>query len=97
MTEKQTIIERQTTTEDVVPEHQNVERTTVVGGQPHGDEEAGGALAGGAAGAAAGAVVGGPVGAVVGGAIGATAGATAGAVDEHEKDDVVVTQEERRV
>ena len=96
MTEKQTIIERQTTTEDAVPQHENVERTTVTGGQPHGDEEAGGALAGGAAGAATGAIVGGPVGAVVGGAIGATAGATAGAVDEHEKDDVVVTNEERR-
>jgi phage tail tape-measure protein len=97
MSENETIIERQTTTTEARPEHETVERTTVAGGQPHGDEEAGGALAGGAAGAAAGAVVGGPVGAVVGGAIGATAGATAGAVDEHEKDDVVVTKEERRI
>jgi uncharacterized protein YcfJ len=97
MSEKQTIIERQTTTEDALPEHEAVQSTTVSGGRPHGDEEAGGALAGGAAGAAAGAVVGGPVGAVVGGAIGATAGATAGAVDEHEKDGIVVTKEERRV
>ncbi|HEY6013349.1 MAG TPA: hypothetical protein VIU37_05065 [Candidatus Limnocylindrales bacterium] len=82
-------------------DHQTIERTTVVhdgierdetieevrpGAPRHGDEEAGGAIAGGVGGAAVGAVVGGPVGAVVGGAIGAATGATAGAADERAKD-----------
>jgi outer membrane lipoprotein SlyB len=97
MSERETIVERQTTTDRDLEDRGTVERTTAAGSEPHGDEEAGGALGGGAAGAATGAIVGGPVGAVVGGAIGATAGATAGAVDEHEKDENVVVQEERRV
>jgi uncharacterized protein YcfJ len=86
------IIERKTvTTESAEP--QTIEKTTVSSTAPHGDEEAGGAVAGAVGGAAVGAVVGGPVGAVVGGAIGAASGATVGAVDAHEKDDVVVTTE----
>jgi outer membrane lipoprotein SlyB len=69
---------------------------TLEKGEPHGDEEVGGALGGGVAGAVAGAVVGGPVGAVVGGAIGAAAGTTAGALDSKRKDEeVVVTKEEK--
>ena len=70
---------------------------TLEKGVAHGDEEAGGALAGVIGGAAVGAVVGGPVGAVVGGAIGAASGATAGALDDKRKDEeVVVTREEKR-
>jgi len=94
MTDQPTI-EKQTVTTDALDQPKKIETTTVSGSQPHGDEEAGGALTGGVAGAAVGAVVGGPVGAVVGGAIGAASGATAGAVDEKAKDDVVVTHEER--
>ena len=93
MTE-QTITET-VTKEDLGPA-ETTKTTTVQGGTPHGDEEAGGALAGAVGGAAVGAVVGGPVGAVVGGAIGAASGATAGALDDKAKDGVVVTQEERR-
>ena len=96
MTDQQTI-ERQTVTSDGVDQPRTTETTTVSSAKPHGDEEAGGALTGGVAGAAVGAVVGGPVGAVVGGAIGAASGATAGAIDEKGKDEVVVTQEERRL
>lgn len=88
----QTIIERKTVTEEPAPAETT--KTTVVG-EPHGDEEAGGALTGAVGGAVVGAVVGGPVGAVVGGAVGAAGGATAGAVDEKAKDDTVVTHEER--
>jgi uncharacterized protein YcfJ len=85
------VIESETITEDGA-EHREALRKDYVAGAPHGDEEAGGAVAGGVAGA----VVGGPVGAVVGGAIGAASGTTAGAVDEKAKDDtVVVTREER--
>jgi hypothetical protein len=65
-------------------------------GIPHGDEKAGGAVAGGVIGAVAGAVVGGPVGAVVVGAIGAATGATAGAVDQKSKDDTVVVRPEEQ-
>jgi uncharacterized protein YcfJ len=90
----QKIIERETvTTESAEP--QTIDKTSVSSTAPHGDEEAGGALAGAVGGAAVGAVVGGPVGAVVGGAIGAASGATAGAVDTRKKDDVVVTTETR--
>ena len=86
------VIESETITEDGA-EHREALRKDYVSGAPHGDEEAGGAVAGGVAGA----VVGGPVGAVVGGAIGAASGATAGAIDEKAKDDtVVVTREVRR-
>ncbi len=92
----QEIIERKTVTEDSLVPHDTIKTTSVQGGTPHGDEEAGGAVAGAVGGAAVGAVVGGPVGAVVGGAIGAASGATAGAVDQKAKDGVVVTQEERR-
>jgi uncharacterized protein YcfJ len=89
------IVERETIIEDGA-EHRETLRKDFVSGAPHGDEEAGGAVAGGVAGAVVGAVVGGPVGAVVGGAIGAATGATAGAVDQKDKDDtVVVTREER--
>jgi uncharacterized protein YcfJ len=89
------VIESETITEDGA-EHREALRKDYVSGAPHGDEEAGGAVAGGVAGAVVGAVVGGPVGAVVGGAIGAASGATAGAIDEKAKDDtVVVTREER--
>jgi uncharacterized protein YcfJ len=93
MTE-QTITE--TITKEGVGPEETIETTSVQGGAPHGDEEAGGAVAGGVAGAAVGAVVGGPVGAVVGGAIGAASGATAGAIDTRDKDEVVVTTEEQR-
>jgi len=90
------IVARETITEDSV-EHRETLRKDYAPGAPHGDEEAGGAVAGGVAGAVVGAVVGGPVGAVVGGAIGAASGATAGAIDQKDKDDtVVVTREERR-
>lgn len=92
----QEIIKGETVTEDSLAPHETIKTTSVQGGIPHGDEEAGGALAGAAGGAVVGAVVGGPVGAVVGGAIGAASGATAGAVDEKAKDGTVVTQEERR-
>ena len=82
-------------TDDGVERRETVEKDYVAGA-PHGDEEAGGAVAGGVGGAVVGAVVGGPVGAVVGGAIGAASGATAGAIDQKDKDDtVVVTREER--
>jgi outer membrane lipoprotein SlyB len=95
MTEQETI-ERRTITEDAGERPATIE-TDTVSGVRHGDEEAGGAVAGGVVGAVAGAVVGGPVGAVVGGAIGAAAGATTGAVDAKAKDDtVVVTREVRR-
>jgi outer membrane lipoprotein SlyB len=94
MTQQRTV-EKETVTETPTTPNQTVETTRVVDGHRHGDEEAGGAVAGGAAGAVAGAVVGGPVGAVVGGAIGAAGGATAGLADEETKDDdVVVTQQE---
>jgi uncharacterized membrane protein len=96
MTEHESV-ERKVVTSDGVEHSETIEKDHVPAA-PHGDEEAGGAVAGGAAGAAVGAVVGGPVGAVVGGAIGAASGATAGAVDEANKDDdvVVVEHEERR-
>ncbi len=91
------IIEKETVTEDGVERRETL-RKDYVQGAPHGDEEAGGAVAGGVTGAVVGAVVGGPVGAVVGGAIGAASGATAGAIDQKAKDDtVVVTREERRL
>ena len=81
----QKIIERKTVTEDSPP---TTSETTYVSHTPHhGDEEIGGALAGGVAGA------------VVGGAIGAATGTTIGAVDTRKKgevDEVVVTREERR-
>lgn len=86
------IIERETVTTEIA-EPQTVDKTYVSSTAQHGDEEAGGAVAGAVGGAAVGAVVGGPVGAVVGGAIGAASGATAGAVDTRTKDDVVVTTE----
>ena len=95
MTDQQTI-ERETVTDGTPVPHEATKTTTVQSGTPHGDEEAGGALAGAVGGAAVGAVVGGPVGAVVGGAIGAASGATVGAVDDKAKDGTVVVQEERR-
>ena len=81
----------------VVERREVVEEEHAPGAPSHGDEQAGGAVAGGLAGAAVGAVVGGPVGAVVGGAIGAATGATAGLADEASKDHekVVVKREER--
>ena len=83
-------------TDDGVERRETLRKDYVPGAPSHGDEEAGGAVAGGVAGAVVGAVVGGPVGAVVGGAIGAASGATAGAIDQKDKDDtVVVTREER--
>jgi outer membrane lipoprotein SlyB len=95
MTEHETI-ERRTITEDAGKHPATIE-TDTVSGVRHGDEEAGGAVAGAVVGTVAGAVVGGPVGAVVGGAIGAAVGATTGAVDAKAKDDtVVVTHEVRR-
>ncbi len=100
MTEKR-VIETETVSNEGVKGRETIqERYTH--GAPHGDEEAGGAVAGGVGGAVVGAVVGGPVGAVVGGAIGAASGATAGAVDQKVKDDAtvkddtVVTREVRR-
>ena len=90
------IVARETVTDVGGERHETIERD-FVSGAPHGDEEAGGAVAGGVAGAIVGAVVGGPVGAVIGGAIGAASGATAGAIDQKVKDDkVVLTHEERR-
>ena len=95
MTEHRSI-ERETITEDII-EHRDTLRKDYQTGVSHGDEEAGGAVAGGVAGAVVGAVVGGPVGAVVGGAIGAVTGVTAGAIDQKDKDEtVVVTREVRR-
>jgi uncharacterized protein YcfJ len=93
-----TTIERETITDDGVERREKVEKEYAPGAPDDGDEQVGGAVAGGVGGAALGAVVGGPVGAVVGGAIGATAGATAGLVDEETKDDeeVVVEREETR-
>ena len=103
MTDNRTI-QRTTVTDDGVSRRETIEtddapstRQTIEKGVPHGDEEAGGAVAGGVGGAAVGAVVGGPVGAVVGGAIGAASGATAGALDDKRKDDqVVIEREEKR-
>jgi outer membrane lipoprotein SlyB len=98
------VIERKTVTDDGIERRETTETTgapasttqTLEKGVHHGDEEAGGALAGVVGGAAVGAVVGGPVGAVVGGAIGAASGATAGALDDKRKDEeVVVTKEEK--
>jgi outer membrane lipoprotein SlyB len=90
------VVERETITEDAGKHPATIE-TDTVSGVRHGDEEAGGAVAGAVVGAVAGTVVGGPVGAVVGGAIGAAAGATTGAVDAKDKDDtVVVTRDVRR-
>ncbi len=91
------IVERDTVLDDGHGDHEVVEKEYAPGAERHGDEKAGGAVAGGVAGAAVGAVVGGPVGAVIGGAIGAAGGATAGLVDEEHKDgeDVVVKHEER--
>lgn len=90
-------IERTTVTDDGVERTETIDKVYAPGTPRHGDEKAGGAVAGGVAGAAVGAVVGGPVGAVVGGAIGAASGATAGLADEEAKDDeVVVTREVRR-
>ena len=89
--------ETETITDDGVERRETLRKDYVQDAQ-HGDEEAGGAVAGGVAGAVVGAVVGGPVGAVVGGAIGAASGATVGAIDQKDKDDtVVVTREERRL
>lgn len=97
MTEHRTV-ESETITDDGVERRETLRKDYVPGAPRHGDEEAGGAVAGGVAGGVAGAVVGGPVGAVVGGAIGAVSGATAGAIDEKSKDDeVVVTREEPRL
>jgi uncharacterized protein YcfJ len=94
MTEEK-IIKTETVTEGSLEPNETIEKTSVQA-TPHGDEEAGGAVAGGVAGAAMGAVVGGPVGAVVGGAIGAASGATAGEIDHKTMYEVVVTHEERR-
>ena len=102
MTDDRTI-ERKTVTDDGVERRETIEtsdapsaRQTTEKGVPHGDEEAGGAVAGAVGGAAVGAVVGGPVGAVIGGAVGAASGATAGALDDKRKDEeVVVTKEEK--
>jgi len=104
MTEDRTI-ERRTETDDEFDRRETIETTdapistreTIQKGVHHGDEEAGGAVAGAIGGAAVGAVVGGPVGAVVGGAIGAATGATAGALDsKHKDEEVVVEREEKR-
>lgn len=92
MTEQTTIV-RESTTDIPVQPAGTVTKETVLTTTHHGDEEAGGAVAGGVAGAVVGAVVGGPVGAVVGGAIGATSGATAGLADEaSKKDETVVSR-----
>jgi outer membrane lipoprotein SlyB len=88
----QKITEEKVTTTDTGDPHTTTS-TTYVSGAPHGDEEAGGAVAGAVGGAAVGAVVGGPVGAIVGGTIGAVSGATAGAVDTRDKDEVAITTE----
>jgi uncharacterized protein YcfJ len=88
--------ETETVTDDGVERPETLREDYVPGAPRHGDEEAGGAVAGGVGGAVVGAVVGGPVGAVVGGAIGAASGATAGAIDQKSKEEeVVVTHEER--
>ncbi len=84
-------VERETIIEDGA-EHREALRKDYAPGIPHGDEKAGGAVAGGVIGA----VVGGPVGAVVGGAIGVATGATAGAVDQKSKDDTVVVRPEEQ-
>ena len=90
-------VERDTVVDNGVERREVVQKEYAPGAPRHGDEEAGGAVAGGVAGAAVGAVVGGPVGAVIGGAIGAAGGATAGLADEERKDhEVVVEREERR-
>ena len=91
------VVERDSVTDDGVERREVVKKEYAPGAPHHGDEQAGGAVAGGLAGAAVGAVVGGPVGAVVGGAIGASTGATAGLADEASKDHekVVVKREER--
>ncbi len=98
------VIERKTVTDDGIERRETTETTgapasttqTLEKGVHHGDEEAGGALAGVVGGAAVGAVVGGPVGAVIGGAVGAASGATAGALDDKRKDEeVIVTKEEK--
>jgi uncharacterized membrane protein len=98
------VIERKTVTDDGIEGRETTETTgtpasttqTLEKGVHHGDEEAGGALAGVVGGAAVGAVVGGPVGAVIGGAVGAASGATAGALDDKRKDEeVIVTKEEK--
>ena len=96
-------IERTTVTDDGTERRETTEtrvapstKQTIEKGVPHGDDEAGGAVAGGVGGAAVGAVVGGPVGAVIGGAIGAASGAAAGALDDKSKDEeVVVTKVEK--
>ena len=91
------VVERGSVTDDGVERREVVEKEYAPGAARRGDEQAGGAVAGGLAGAAVGAVVGGPVGVVVGGAIGAATGATAGLADEARKDHekVVVKREER--
>jgi uncharacterized protein YcfJ len=94
MTERR-VTESETVTRTGGEPRETVEKDYVTG-VPHGDEEAGGAVAGAVGGAVVGAVVGGPVGAVVGGAIGAASGATAGAVDQKVKDDTVVVEREVR-
>ena len=92
------IVERDTVLDDGHEHHEVAGKEYAPGAERHGDEEAGGAVAGGVAGAAVGAVVGGPVGAVIGGAIGAAGGATAGLVDEEHTDgkEEVVNRYERR-
>lgn len=92
------IPERETIIDEGVGRRGTLRKDYAPGAPDHGDEEAGGAIAGGVAGAAVGAVVGGPVGAVVGGAIGAAGGATGGLADERRKDrkGIVVEREERR-
>jgi uncharacterized protein YcfJ len=90
------IVERETITDDGIERRETLREDYVPGAGRHGDEEAGGAVAGGVAGAVVGAVVGGPVGAVVGGAIGAATGATAGAIDQKHKDDEVVVKHDER-
>jgi len=98
MVNESRIIERDTVLDGGVERRVTTEEEIAPGAPNHGDEQAGGAVAGGVAGAAVGAVVGGPIGAVVGGVIGAAGGATAGLVDEERGDDeeVVVEREERR-
>lgn len=89
------ITEEKITTTDTGDPQKTTDTTYLSGTAPHGDEEAGGAIAGAVGGATVGAVVGGPVGAVVGGAIGAATGATVGAIDTRKKDEeVVVTHEQ---
>jgi uncharacterized protein YcfJ len=96
-------VERHTVVDDGEEHREVVEREYAPGAPHHGDEQVGGAVAGGVAGAVAGTVAAGPVGTVVGGAIGAAAGATAGLADETRKDDaardqgdVMVERTERR-